>query len=736
MLSNPSRAVSPLIAMLLVLRFANAAFAEEIRPATLQRIAFGSCAEDGDSQAIWEPLAAAKPDLFLFIGDTVYADTEDMEVMKSKYDLLAAEPGYQKLLATCPILATWDDHDYGVNDGDATYPKKAESAEIMLDFFDVPADSPRHQREGVYGAYRFGPEGRRVQVILLDTRYFKSRPVADARSEEEKKRLNIIGRYVGTDEPAATVLGEAQWKWLEEQLRQPADVRLLVSSIQVVADEKGIDSWGNFPRERERLYKLIETTGAQGVLLVTGDVHFSEISRTDDGPYPLYDFTSSGLTHVSEPLAAAVNNFRVSDGVYVKPNFGVIDIDWEATPPTITLSTRGLGDEVAFEKTIRLDELKVTKAAEDAPASVESTLPELHLLEPFWRSPVTHRESVMFVQAAGAKAASARLYFPAEKILAIHSSDGKTTYELGKDVQLSGDGRELTVVEGSKIPRLQAAELFPPAGAPRSIGHKAGDAGVNVLFDNDHWFHDQQVEVTYAHAEDAWTGSAPRFSGEELPKTVAKLRTGKPLTIAVSGDSISAGGNASGPMKASPWMPAFPELVAAQLEHHFESDVTLHNRAVGGWTAANGRDDLDALLAVKPDLVIIAYGMNDVSTHNPEAYRQTIAGMLDRIHQANADTEVILVSTMLGHPEWVHTPPEWFPKFCDALASLTGPGVALADVTSLWQELLRQKSTLDLIGNGVNHPNDFGHRLYAQAILAMLVEPSVTPLQGTTEGGN
>jgi alkaline phosphatase D len=168
--------------MLLVLSFAKAAFAEELRPATLQRIAFGSCAEHGDSQAIWEPLAAAKPDLFLFIGDTVYADTEDMEVMKSKYDLLAAEPGYQKLLATCPILATWDDHDYGVNDGDATYPKKAESAEIMLDFFGVPKDSPRRQREGVYGSYRFGPEGRRVQVVLLDTRYFKSPPVSDTRS--------------------------------------------------------------------------------------------------------------------------------------------------------------------------------------------------------------------------------------------------------------------------------------------------------------------------------------------------------------------------------------------------------------------------------------------------------------------------------------------------------------------------------------------------------------------------
>lgn len=332
--------------------------AEEVRSTPLHRIAFGSCAEEGDPQTIWGPLTAAMPDLFLFIGDTIYADTEDMAVMKEKYDRFAQEPGYKKLVETCPILATWDDHDYGVNDGDASYPKKAEAAELMLDFFNVPGDSPRRRREGVYGAYRFGPEGKRVQVILLDARSFKSRPQPDLRSEQEKKRLNIIGRYVGSEDPQATVLGEAQWKWLEEQLRKPADVRLLVSSIQVVADEKGIDSWGNFPMERQRLYKLIETTGALGVLLVTGDVHFAEISRTDDGPYPLYDFTSSGLTHVSEPLAAAVNNFRVSDRAYAKLNFGRIDIDWDAPVPTITMRACGDDGTAAFEKTISLDELK------------------------------------------------------------------------------------------------------------------------------------------------------------------------------------------------------------------------------------------------------------------------------------------------------------------------------------------------------------------------------------------
>jgi len=353
-------------------------------------------------------------------------------------------------------------------------------------------------------------------------------------------------------------------------------------------------------------------------------------------------------------------------------------------------------------------------------------LPDLHLLEPIWRSDTARRESVLFVAAEAGHPATAELLFPATTILAIRSADGQTQFELGKDAALSSDGRKLTLLDATRIPHLQASELFPPAGAPQSIPHKAGDPARHVLFDNGHWFHDQQIEVTYAHDAATWRGPTPAFAGERFPHVMAKLRAGKPLSLAVSGDSIAAGGNASGAVKAPPWMPAFPELVAAQLEKTYHSDVTLHNRAVGGWTAPQGAGDLDALLAAKPDLVIIAYGMNDVSYRDPKAFGKTVAGMLDRIRSANTETEVILVAPMTGHTQWVHTPPEMFPLYRDALASLTGPGVALADVTSLWQELLRHKREVDLTGNGVNHPNDFGHRLYAQAILALLVEPATT----------
>ncbi len=141
--------------------------------APLSRIALGSCARQNQPQPIWDAIVAAKPELFLFLGDNIYGDSKDMNVLRGKYDELAAKPGFQKLLATCPILATWDDHDYGADDVGVEYPMKVESQKLFLDFFNEPTNSPRRKRESVYDAKVFGPVGRRVQIILLDTRYFR-----------------------------------------------------------------------------------------------------------------------------------------------------------------------------------------------------------------------------------------------------------------------------------------------------------------------------------------------------------------------------------------------------------------------------------------------------------------------------------------------------------------------------------------------------------------------------------
>lgn len=320
------------------------------------------------------------------------------------------------------------------------------------------------------------------------------------------------------------------------------------------------------------------------------------------------------------------------------------------------------------------------------------------------------------------------MLFDTSKVLAVHSADGKKTYQAGKDYQIMAGGTGLVLPAGSRITFRKEADFFPPKGSPHSIGHRTGQRGINLLFGEGHFFHDQQVEVTYLPSKKArWAGDKPAFAGKRLPGTLAKFRGKKPLTIAVSGDSISQGYNASGYTRASPFMPPYPNLVAAQLEKTYGSRVTLHNRAIAGWSVGRGVRDLDNLLKGKPDLVIIAYGMNDVGGRNPAAFKASIAGMLKRIKKANPATEVILVASMIGNPDWAATPLEMFPKYRDALASLTGPGVVLADLTAVWQQLLKRKRYSDMTGNGVNHPNDHGHRLYAQVILALLVDPVLIP---------
>lgn len=317
-------------------------------PRVLTRIAFGSCASQEKPQPIWDAVVAAKPDLFVFLGDNIYADTDIPAVHKAKYGQLAAQPGYQKLLKTCPVLATWDDHDYGMNDVGADFPGKVESQKLFLEFFNDPPDSPRRKRAGVYGAWTFGPEGKRVQLILLDTRYFRS-------------PLKKVGRnaYGPNTDAGVTILGDEQWKWLEEQLKAPADLRLIGSSIQVINEDHPFEKWMNFPKERDRLFQLLRDTKANGVVLLSGDRHLAELSQMDAGlGYPLFDLTSSGLNMGTKRWRPAeVNKHRVLTMTY-GDNFGLVAIDWDRAPPRVSLQVRDVDGDVTLQQKLDLPVLQ------------------------------------------------------------------------------------------------------------------------------------------------------------------------------------------------------------------------------------------------------------------------------------------------------------------------------------------------------------------------------------------
>lgn len=329
------------------------------------RIAFGSCAHQSKDQPIWDAILAAKPDLMILLGDNVYLDTRNVDDMKAKYAMLAAKPGFQRLRDAVPIVATWDDHDFGENDAGADYPMKHESRKLFCDFFGEAADSIRRSRpDGIYTDYLFGPQGQRLQIILPDLRWnrapLKTIDMGGQDYEHWAKARHAAGQsvpgpYERQPEDEVSQLGESQWRWLEDRLAQPADLRILASSLQVVSDFPGWEAWINFTHDHQRLIQAIRAKRAQGLFCISGDTHYAELSRLDlNVPYPLWDFTSSGLTEVWPVLPP--NARRVGEA-YRSQNFGLIEIDWRAQAVTITI--RDVSGGVRLEQTLRLADLRV-----------------------------------------------------------------------------------------------------------------------------------------------------------------------------------------------------------------------------------------------------------------------------------------------------------------------------------------------------------------------------------------
>lgn len=302
-----------------------------VSPAVLGRISIGSCADQSKPHPFWQAMAADAPDLHLFCGDNVYASAQPWraETLRAGYAMLAAKPEFERFRRQVRHLAVWDDHDYGSNDAGAEFAHKAESKAAFLDFFGVPASDERRGRGGIHHARRFGPPGRCVQVLMLDTRWGRS-PWAptDQRDAPGKQR------YLPTTDTTRSMLGDEQWQWLAERLAEPADLRLIVSGIQVIAEGHGFEHWGLFPHEQQRLLDLIAARRANGVLLVSGDRHIGGVyRRTRGAPYPITELTSSGLTHAWATASEPGPN-RLGDLVRAN-HYALVDIDWAARRLTL-----------------------------------------------------------------------------------------------------------------------------------------------------------------------------------------------------------------------------------------------------------------------------------------------------------------------------------------------------------------------------------------------------------------
>lgn len=306
------------------------------------RIAFGSCNNQDEPQPLWPAIVASQPDLWVWLGDNIYADTHNMDTLANKYSRQQKQPGYQQLRQTAFITGTWDDHDFGYNDAGADFEKKAQSQQLFLDFMGVPAHAPVREQQGIYRSYTLGEGQQKIKILLLDDRYHR---------DEFRELFGMYLPNYGGD-----ILGEAQWQWLEKELaNSDASINIIASGMQILPNGLAYTSWAVFPNARRRLLRLIEQTHPANPILLSGDRHVGELAKINLKGYeqPLYEVTSSGMTHHRKPSKKG-NRYRVGQQVGAL-NFGLLDIAWDTSPATVTAQIRGVGNEVLLEHTFPLN---------------------------------------------------------------------------------------------------------------------------------------------------------------------------------------------------------------------------------------------------------------------------------------------------------------------------------------------------------------------------------------------
>ena len=278
------------------------------------KILFGSCNDEDRAQPLWPALEAEKADLFLWLGDNIYGDSEDLAVLKKKYQLQNSHEDYISFKNSTPINGTWDDHDYGVNDGGKEFPSKAGSQQLLLDFLDIPSDHPRRNREGVYDKISLNKNELSIDIFLLDTRYFRD-PVIGKKGEFKAESIG-------------TILGKAQRKWLDQELaKSDADIHIFVSSIQLIPEEHGWEKWANFPEQKTKFLDLISSHNINHPIILSGDRHLAEFSMQQWKGYTFYDLTSSSLTHGIKNPRPEANKFRIKNSELIfEENYGVLEI--------------------------------------------------------------------------------------------------------------------------------------------------------------------------------------------------------------------------------------------------------------------------------------------------------------------------------------------------------------------------------------------------------------------------
>ena len=295
------------------------------------------------------------------IGDNVYGDRDgrdyannqpELDELRESFEELATRPEFQAVRAKFPMMVAWDDHDYGTNDGGRDFPFK-QYAELIHETFWGLVDDEVGQYPGTYYERTFGPEGQRVQVIVLDTRFFRSdlTPTDDYGAEGKE-------RYMPAPEGSyQDMLGSAQWTWLQNRLQDEAELRFIVSSVQVMPTVHGWESWDKLPAERERLFELVRESDAGGVVFLSGDRHTGFIYEEQGVlPYEANELTASSLNVAFAEESPEMDPRQVG-APFPPENYGEVEIDWQGRQ--LSLLLKNSEGETVRENVIAFDDIGV-----------------------------------------------------------------------------------------------------------------------------------------------------------------------------------------------------------------------------------------------------------------------------------------------------------------------------------------------------------------------------------------
>lgn len=299
---------------LLLLAESSVIFSDELR------FGLGSCIHQDEPQPIWRAVKKDNLDGFIFLGDNVYGDSPSLKLNKMARAYNKQKNNFPAWLMEKDILAIWDDHDYGKNDGGSEYKLKKEAQELFLEFWDIPENDIRQSREGIYFDVIKNLDDMKIHIIGLDTRYFRSELKGSKSS------------YKDNTDNDATVLGKSQWKWLTSSLKKDSDLVILLTSIQLLATEHRFEKWSNFSLERKRLIDLIESSSKQ-VVVISGDRHRGGIYQYNN----IYEITSSSM---NKPVKGAETDALLIGKTHYEENYGIISINTESSQIKLDLKDK------------------------------------------------------------------------------------------------------------------------------------------------------------------------------------------------------------------------------------------------------------------------------------------------------------------------------------------------------------------------------------------------------------